>query len=79
MSPKIPIIQITTHYRNVVIEKVVGTSSDIFGNVRTSENRRKCSEIPDMTRRKPHVFDSEIVGSYTIVFPLVQVKPGSIV
>ena len=32
-----------------------------------------------MTRRKPHVFDSEIVGSYTIVFPLVQVKPGGIV
>ena len=80
MFPKLPIIQITTHYRNAVIEKVVGTSSDIFGNVRkSSENRRKCSEIPDMTRRKRHEFDSEIVGSYTIVFPLVQVKSGGIV
>ena len=42
MFPKIPIIQITTHYRNAVIERVVGTFSDIFGNVRkSSENRRK--------------------------------------
>ena len=55
--------------------KVVGISSDIFGNVRKSlENRRKSSEvartfseIPVMTRHKSHAFDSEKVGRYKIV------------
>ena len=62
--------------------KVVGISSDIFGNVRkSSENRRKSSEvartfseIPVMTRQKSHAFDSEKVGRYrtidiSLVFP----------
>ena len=55
---------------------VVGTSSDIFGNVRKSSgNRRKSSEvavtfseIPVMTRRKSHAFDSEKVGRYRSEF-----------
>ena len=54
--------------------KVVGISSDIFGNVRkSSENRRKSSEvartfseIPVKTRQKSHAFDSEKVGRYTM-------------
>ena len=54
--------------------KVVGTSSDNFGNVRkSSENGRKSSEvagtfseIPVMRRRKSHAFDSEKVGRYRI-------------
>ena len=55
--------------RHVVIEKVVGTSSEIFGNFRkSSENRRECSEIPVLTGRKPHAFDSEIVGRYTAAY-----------
>ena len=53
--------------------KVVGISSDIFGNVKTSsENHRKSSEvartfsdIPVMTSQKSQAFDSEIVGRYT--------------
>ena len=53
--------------------KVVGISSDILGNIRTSsENRRKSSEvartfseIPVMTRQKSHAFDSEKAGRYT--------------
>ena len=53
------------------------TFSVMFGSLRKIVG--KGSEIPDMTRRKPDVFDSEIVGSYTIVFPLVQVKPDGIV
>ena len=56
--------------------KVIGISSDIFGNVRTSsENHRKSSEvawtfseIPVMTRQKSHAFDSEKVGRYKIAY-----------
>ena len=51
--------------------------SAMFGSLRKIVG--KGSVIPDMTRRKRHEFDSEIVGSYTIVFPLVQVKSGGIV
>ena len=55
--------------------KVVGISSDIFGNVRkSSENPRKSSEtartfseIPVMMTQKSHAFDSEKVGRYTIL------------
>ena len=54
--------------------KVVGTSSDIFGNVwKSSENRwkssevaRTFSEIPVVARQQSHAFDSEKVGRYTI-------------
>ena len=53
--------------------KVVGISSDIFGNIsKSSENRRKSSEvartfseIPVMMRQKSHAFDSGKVGRYT--------------
>ena len=52
---------------------VVGTSSNVFGKVQnSSENGRKSSEvtvtfseIPVLTRRKAHAFDSEKVGGYT--------------
>ena len=48
--------------------KVVGASSDIFGNVRkSSENRWKCLEIPVMTRQKPHAFDPEKVSRDNLV------------
>ena len=54
--------------------KVVGISSDIFGNVRKlSENRRKYSEvartfseIPVMMRQKSQAFDSEKLGRYML-------------
>ena len=63
--------------------KVVGISSDIFGNVRkSSEDRRKSSEvartfsqIPVMTRQKSHAFDSEKVGRYTTSEPLDPQPP----
>ena len=45
--------------------KVVGISSDIFGNVRTSsEVAWTFPEIPVMTRQNSHAFDSEKVGRY---------------
>ena len=55
--------------------KVVGISSDIFGNVRKySENHRKSSEVGRtfseilvMTRQKSHAFDSEKVGRYRVM------------
>ena len=55
--------------------KVVGISSDIFGNVRkSSDNRRKSSEvartfweIPVMTRQKSHALDLEKVGRYMMI------------
>ena len=41
---------------------------DIFGNVwKSAENRRKCSEIPVMTRQKRQAYDSEKVGRYNLV------------
>ena len=57
---------------NRKLSKVVGISSDIFGNVRkTSENCRKSaevartfSEIPLTTRQNSHAFDSENVDRY---------------
>ena len=50
---------------NANCDNLFVASSDIFGNVRTSsENRRKCSEIPVTTRRNPHAFDLEKVGRY---------------
>ena len=63
--------QMSTICLNRKCSKVVGiSSSSIFGNVcRSSENRRKSSEvagafpeIPVMTRQKSHAFDSEKVG-----------------
>ena len=65
-------------FKSEVFIKVVGTSLDIFGNVRTSSgNHQKSSEvtvtfseIPVMTRRKSHAFDSEKVGRYTFAFLL---------
>ena len=55
--------------------KVIGISSDIFGNVqKSSENHWKSSEvartfleIPVMTTQKSHAFDSEKVGRYIMV------------
>ena len=48
--------------------KVVGISSDIFGNIRkSSEVAQTFSEIPVMTRQKSHTFDSERVGRYISV------------
>ena len=54
--------------------KVIGMSSDLFGNVRkSSENCRKSLEvawmfleIPVMTRQNSHAFDSEKVDRDTI-------------
>ena len=64
--------QTSTIRLNRKCSKVVGTSSDIFGNVwKSSENSGKSSqvagtfsEIPVITRRKSHAFDSEKVGRY---------------
>ena len=66
------IFQMSTIRLNRKCSKVVGISSDIFGNVRkSSENHQKSSgvgprfsEIPVMTRQKSHAFDSEKVGRY---------------
>ena len=60
--------------RNLNSSEAVGTSSDIFGNVRkSSQNSRKSSEvartfseIPVTTKQKSHAFDSEKVGWYKI-------------
>ena len=65
--------QISTIRSNRKCSKVIGISTDIFGNVRKSpENRRKSSEVPRtfseipvMTRQKSHAFDSEKVSRYT--------------
>ena len=59
--------QMSTIRLNRKCSKVVGISSDIFGNVqKSSENRQKSSkvaqtflEIPVMRRQKSHAFDSE--------------------
>ena len=67
--------QMSTIRLNRKCSKVVGISSDIFGNVRnSSENRRKSSEvartfsdIPVMMRQKSHAFDSEKVSRYTFM------------
>ena len=64
--------QMSTIRLNRKCSKVIGISSDIFGNVwKSSENRRKSlevartfSEIPVMTRQKSHAFDSEKVDRY---------------
>ena len=61
--------------------KVVGISSDIFGNIsKSSENRRKSSEvaqtfseIPVMMRQKSYAFDSGKVGRYKIYEGLARV------
>ena len=71
---------ITTHYNFCVSVQSVRIGSvhqgrrNIFGKVRMSSgNHRKSSEvtvtfseIPEMTRRKSHAFDSEKVGRYTL-------------
>ena len=67
--------QMSTICSNSKCSKVVGISSDIFGNVwKSSENRQKSSEvartfseIPVMTRQKSHAFDSEKVGRYILL------------
>ena len=67
--------QMSTIRLNRKCSKVVGISSDIFGNVRKpSENRWKSSEvaqtfsdIPVMMRQKSHAFDSEKVSRYTLM------------
>ena len=69
--------KMSTIHLNRKCSKVVGISSDIFGNVRkSSENRRKSSEvvrtfleIPVTTRQKSHAFKPEKVGRYTIPCP----------
>ena len=66
--------QMSTIHSNHKCSKVVGISSDIFGNVpKSSENLRKSSEvawtfseIPVMTRQKSHAFESEKVGRYIL-------------
>ena len=63
-------LQISTIRSNHKCSKVIGISSDIFGNVgKSSENRRKTSEVARtfseilvMTRQKSHAFDSEKVN-----------------
>ena len=76
--------QMSTIRSNRKCSKVVGISSDIFGNVRkSSENRRKSSEVARtfseisvMTRQKSHAFDSEKVGRYiTVVTSLKSHRP----
>ena len=65
--------QMSTIRLNRKCSKVVGISSFIFGNVRTSsENGRESAEVarafPEilvMTRQKSHAFHSEKVGWYT--------------
>ena len=64
----------STIHLNRKCSKVIGISSDVFGNIsKSSENRWKSSEvarmfpeIPVMTRQKSHAFDSEKVGRYII-------------
>ena len=63
--------------------KIVGISSDIFGNVRkSSENHwkssevgRTFSEIPVITRQKSLAFDSEKVGGYSLADFVFQERP----
>ena len=84
--------QMPTIHLNCKCSKVVGIPSDIFGNIRksrenrweSSEEARKFSEIPVMTRQKSHAFDSEKVARYSIYKHLkhtrqsVQLNTGEI-
>ena len=49
--------------------RIVGTSSDIFGNVQSLREivgkLRKSPEIPVIRRGKSYEFDTEKVGRYT--------------
>ena len=57
--------QMSTIRLNRKCSKVVGISSDIFGNVRkSSEVARTFSEIPVMTGQESHALESEKVGRY---------------
>ena len=70
----------STIHSNHKCSKIVGISSDIFGNVgkslencrKSSEVTRTFSEILVMTRQKSHAFDSEKVGKYIVIFNIIQ-------